>query len=78
VHIIDSVTLITVDTAKIGKKGGENSRKNLPDGGTALGQAAAKAKWDAYYLKHPEKLKAKMEREAKAKAKAKKKKVAKS
>jgi hypothetical protein len=54
-----------VDTAEIGRKGGKNSRKNLPDGGTALGQAAAKARWDAYYKKHPDKLKAKLARAAK-------------
>ncbi len=59
--------LITVDTAKIGREGGKNSRKNLPDGGTSLGQAAAKARWDAYYKLHPDKLKAK---KAKAKKKA--------
>jgi len=35
VHIIISVTF--VDTGKIGRKGGKNSRKNLPDGRTALG-----------------------------------------
>ena len=61
------MTLITVDTAKIGRKGGKNSRKNLPDGGTALGQAAAKARWDAYYAANPDKLKAKLKR-AKRKA----------
>jgi hypothetical protein len=52
-----------VDTSKIGRKGGKNSRKNLPDGGTALGQAAAKARWEAYYAAHPDKLKARRERE---------------
>jgi len=61
-----------VDTAEIGRKGGKNSRKNLPDGGTALGQSAAKARWDAYYKQHPDKLKAKLEKAAKAKRKAKK------
>jgi hypothetical protein len=54
-----------IDTAKIGAKGGRNSRKNQPDGGTALGQQAALARWAAYYKAHPEKLKAKQEREAK-------------
>jgi len=64
-----------VDTVKIGRKGGKNSRKNLPDGGTALGQAAAKARWDAYYAAHPEKLREKEEREAKRRAKLGKKKA---
>jgi hypothetical protein len=60
------MAMTLVDTAKIGRKGGKNSRKNLPDGGTALGKAAAKVRWDAYYKLHPEKLKAKLEREKKA------------
>jgi hypothetical protein len=64
------MTIVKVDTSKIGRKGGRNSRKNLPDGGTSLGQAAAKARWDAYYKLHPDKLKAKL---AKAKKKGKKK-----
>lgn len=59
-----------VDTSKIGRKGGKNSRKNLPDGGTALGQAAAKARWEAYYAAHPDKLKAREEREKQRSASA--------
>lgn len=54
----------------LGRKGGAASRKNQPDGGTALGQNAAKARWDAYYKANPEKLKAKLERLKKAKKKA--------
>jgi hypothetical protein len=51
--------------AKLGRKGGKNSRKYLEPGeATALAQRAAKERWDAYYRAHPEKLKAKLEREA--------------
>jgi hypothetical protein len=51
--------------AKLGRKGGKNSRKYLKPGeATALAQKAAKERWDAYYVVHPEKLRAKLEREA--------------
>ena len=51
--------------AKLGRKGGKNSRKNLDPGeATTLAQKAAKTRWDSYYAAHPEKLKAKLEREA--------------
>ena len=59
-----------IAAAEAEHEGGENSRKNVPDGGRALGQAAAKARWDAYYATHPDKLRAKEEREAKKLAKA--------
>jgi hypothetical protein len=51
--------------ARLGRKGGKNSRKNLgPGQATTLAQNAAKARWQAYYAAHPERLKAKLEREA--------------
>ena len=34
------------------------------DEASALAEGAAKARWEAYYAAHPEKLKAKLEREA--------------
>ena len=37
-----------------------------------IATAAIKARWDAYYKQHPDKLKAKLEKAAKAKRKAKK------
>jgi hypothetical protein len=61
--------MVNIHAAALGKKGGKNSRKNLPDGGTSLGQAAAKARWDAYYKLHPDKLKVKLEREKMARKK---------
>jgi hypothetical protein len=55
-----------VDTAKIGKKGGEARAANLSDAElSAAGSKAVKARWDAYYKLHPDKLKAKLEREKK-------------
>jgi ribosome-associated translation inhibitor RaiA len=51
--------------ARLGKKGGLNSRKYLDtEVATALAQKAVKARWDAYYAAHPDKLKAKLERQA--------------
>lgn len=67
--------MVNIHAAALGKKGGKNSRKNLPDGGTSLGQAAAKARWDAYYKARPEKLEARQEREAKRSVSAPKKKA---
>ena len=56
-----------VDTAKIGKKGGKARAANLSEAElSAAGSKAIKARWDAYYKAHPEKLKAKLEREKKA------------
>jgi hypothetical protein len=52
--------------ARLGRKGGKNSRKNMEPGeATALAQNAVKTRWDAYYAAHPEKLQARLEREAK-------------
>ena len=68
--------MVNIHAAALGRKGGKNSRKNLPDGGTALGQAAAKARWEAYYAAHPDKLKARKEREKQRSASAPKKKKA--
>jgi hypothetical protein len=54
-----------IDTAKIGKKGGEARAANLSDAELQKSASqAARARWDAYYKLHPEKLKAKKEREA--------------
>jgi hypothetical protein len=57
-----------VDNAavRLGRKGGRNSRKYLdPADATALARKAVHARWKAYYVAHPAKLKAKLEREAK-------------
>jgi hypothetical protein len=57
--------MVDLAAAKLGRKGGKNSRKYLEPGeATALAQNAAKTRWDAYYAAHPEKLQAKLEREA--------------
>lgn len=62
-----------VDTAKIGKKGGEARAKAMsPAKRKESAVAAIKARWKAYYAKHPEKLKARQEREAKRAAPKKK------
>jgi hypothetical protein len=62
-----------VDTAKIGKKGGEARAANLSDAElSAAGSKAVKARWDAYYKLHPDKLKAKLEREKKKSGRPKK------
>jgi hypothetical protein len=54
-----------VDTAKIGRKGGNARAANMNDEElSAAGSKAVKARWDAYYKLHPDKLKAKLEREA--------------
>jgi hypothetical protein len=60
------MTLITVDTAKIGRKGGLARAANLS--AKEMKEAnrnAALARWDAYYAANPDKLKAKLAREAK-------------
>ena len=57
---------LIVDPVEIGTKGGKNSRKYMTTGeASALAEVAAKARWEAYYAAHPEKLKARQEREAK-------------
>jgi hypothetical protein len=53
----------------LGRKGGKaraitHSAEELSE----AGKAAIKARWDAYYRLHPEKLKAKLARQAKKKA----------
>jgi hypothetical protein len=54
-----------IDPAEIGAEGGRKSRSYMSqDEARALGQGAAKKRWDAYYAAHPEKLKAKLERQA--------------
>ena len=58
-------SMVDKAAARLGKKGGQNSRKYLdPEDATALAQKAVNARWDAYYAAHPEKLQAKLEREA--------------
>ena len=55
-----------IDTAKIGKKGGEARAANLsPKARSESAREASRARWDTYYREHPEKLKAKKNREAK-------------
>jgi hypothetical protein len=62
-----------IDTAKIGRKGGNARAANLSDEELSeSASAAARARWAAYYKLHPDKLKTKM---AKAKKTAKKKKA---
>ena len=51
-----------------GKKGGRTRMDSMSDEDRTEfarigGQAGSKARWDAYYAAHPEKLKAKLERE---------------
>jgi len=55
-----------IDTAKIGKKGGEARAANLsPEARSASAREASRARWNAYYQEHPEKFKAKKVRAAK-------------
>jgi len=54
-----------IDPVEIGAKGGKNSRRYMTaDEASALAEGAAKARWEAYYATHPEKLQARLEREA--------------
>jgi hypothetical protein len=56
-------SMVDKAAARLGKKGGQNSRKYLdPEDATALAQKAVNARWAAYYAAHPEKLQAKLER----------------
>jgi hypothetical protein len=42
--------------ARLGRKGGLNSRKNLdPERASALGRNAVNARWEKWYAEHPEK-----------------------
>lgn len=55
-----------IDTAEIGKKGGDARAANLsPKARSASASQASRARWDAYYREHPEKLKARQERDKK-------------
>lgn len=59
-----------IHAVKLGRKGGQNSRMFLdPAEATALGRKAVKARWDAYYEAHPEKLKEKQEKDARKRLK---------
>jgi hypothetical protein len=63
-HIIILMTLI--DTAEMGRKGGKARAANLSEKElSASASEASRARWKAYYAKHPDKLKAKLAREAK-------------
>ena len=53
-----SVTVIQVDTAKIGRLGGQARARNLTaKERSESSRKAAQAKWEAYYAEHPEKRK---------------------
>lgn len=55
-----------IDPVKIGAKGGRARAANLTEEELrASGSAAARARWDAYYEAHPDKLREKQERERK-------------
>ena len=57
---------IVVDVVELGRKGGQATAANrTPAERKAAAALAIKARWDAYYKAHPEKLKAKKEKERK-------------
>ena len=57
---------IKIDVTELGRAGGHARAANLSEAElSAAGSKAIKARWDAYYKEHPEKLKAKLEREKK-------------
>jgi hypothetical protein len=57
---------VLVDVVKAGSLGGKARAQNLSDGELSdQGRNAVRARWDAYYQAHPEKLKAKLDRETK-------------
>ena len=63
------MTIIKVDTAKIGRKGGRARAANLSaTERSSSASDAAKARWDAYYAANPDKLKAKLAKKKRAKA----------
>ena len=63
---------IKIDVTELGRAGGHARAANLSEAElSAAGSKAIKARWDAYYAAHPEKLKAKLEKAAKAKKNAK-------
>jgi len=56
-----------IDTAKIGKKGGDARAANLSaDARSKSAGEASRARWAAYYKLHPDKLRAKLQREKEA------------
>ena len=56
------MTLITVDTAAIGRRGGNARAANLSaEELSASASNAATARWATYYADHPDKLQAKLE-----------------
>ena len=58
---------VTIDVTELGRKGGRARAENLSDEQlSAIGRKAIKARWDAYYKLHPEKLKAKLAKGKKA------------
>jgi hypothetical protein len=61
-----------VDVTELGRKGGQaTAAARTPKERQAAAQTAIKARWDAYYKLHPEKLKAKIARQAAKKKTAK-------
>jgi hypothetical protein len=58
---------ILVDITDLPSQGGHARAKALgPEGLSAAGSHAVKARWDKYYRDHPEKLKAKLAKRKKA------------
>ena len=61
-----------VDVTELGRKGGQaTAAGRTVKERKAAASLAIKARWDAYYKEHPEKLKAKLVRQAKKKKAAK-------
>jgi hypothetical protein len=57
---------LVIDVEELGRKGGLATAANrTPAERKAAAVTAIRARWDAYFKAHPEKLKAKLEREAK-------------
>ena len=56
---------VIVDVTELGRKGGHARAANLTDKELAdSARITSKARWEQYYLDHPEKLEARKEREA--------------
>ncbi len=68
------VTIVrVVDVTEMGRAGGKATAANrTPGQRIAAAQKAIRARWEAYYKVHPEKLKAKLEREARERRSTKK------
>jgi hypothetical protein len=61
---------LVIDVEELGRKGGLATAANrTPAERKAASALAIRARWDAYFKAHPEKLKAKLEREAKKRRK---------